>query len=137
MTKLWKSKIWIDSFVAFFVGYVMVYFVFSRGAIFMEKIAKQNCLFWDFSKYLKNADFVVQITPPRMHSQNFFQFLSRSIFRWLRRGILQFFCSRCLCGVISKTKLTVFRIFPKIIWENSLGEEKFSVKNLKTDNFVL
>ena len=45
---------------------------FSGCPIFMEKLAKQNCLFWDFSKNRKNATFVVQITPPRMHFRNFF-----------------------------------------------------------------
>ena len=61
--------------VAFSVGYVVVYFNFSVGAVFVEQLAKQNCL---FSKFL-----------------------------------------------------------PKIIRENFLGVDKFLVKNLKTDNFVL
>ena len=137
MTKLWKSKNWIDSFVAFSIGYVMVYFVFSGGAIFMEKFVKQICLFWDFSKIHKNTDFVLQITPPRMHCRNFFLFLSRSIFRWLRRGILQFFCSCCLYGAIYKTKLSVFRFFN----ENFSSPKEFSLiifgKIRKTVNFVL
>ena len=45
VAKVWKSKIWIDSFVAFSFCYVMVYFIFSGGDIFMEKFAIHNCLF--------------------------------------------------------------------------------------------
>ena len=61
--------------IAFFVGYVVVYFNFSVAAVFVAQLAKQN---WLFSEFL-----------------------------------------------------------PKIIRENSLGEDKFSVKDLKTDKFVL
>ena len=53
MTKFQKSKFWIDSFVAFSVGYVVVYSIFSVGAVFKEKFASQNCLNYDFSKMLK------------------------------------------------------------------------------------
>ena len=74
VTKFWKSNFWIDSFVAFSVGYVVEYSIFSVDAVFMEKFATQNRLFWHFSKNQKNADFVRQITTPRMHSQNFFCF---------------------------------------------------------------
>ena len=87
MTKFWKLKIWIDSFVAFSVGYVVKYIIFSVDAVFMEKFATQNRLFLDFSKNQKNVDFVRQITTPRMHPKNFWLFLSRSIFRWLHHGI--------------------------------------------------
>ena len=45
---------------------------FSGGAILIEKFGKQNCLFWDFSKNHKKVDFVLQITPLRMHFRNFF-----------------------------------------------------------------
>ena len=53
VTKFWKSKFWIDSFVAFLVGYIVVYPIFSVGAVFIEKFALQNCLFCEFSKILK------------------------------------------------------------------------------------
>ena len=53
VTKFQKSKFWIDSFVAFSVGYVVVYSIFSVGAVFKEKFASQNCLNYDFSKMLK------------------------------------------------------------------------------------
>ena len=53
VTKFQKSKFWIDSFVAFSVGYVVVYSIFSVGAVFMEKFAIQNCLFFEFSKMFK------------------------------------------------------------------------------------
>ena len=36
-----------------------------------------------------------------------------SIFRWLRRGILRFFCRRCFHGEIWKTIWPVFRIFQR------------------------
>ena len=111
MTKFWKLKIWIDSFVAFSVGYVVKYIIFSVDAFFMEKFATQNRLFLDFSKNLKNVDFVRQITTPRMHPKNFWLFLSRSIFRWLRHGIQYFFCRGCFWGAIRETKLSVFSIF--------------------------
>ena len=111
MTKFWKLKIWIDSFVAFSVGYVVKYIIFSVDAVFMEKFATQNRLFLDFSKNQKNVDFVRQITTPRMHPKNFWLFLSRSIFRWLHHGIQYFFCRGCLWGAIRETKLSDFRIF--------------------------
>ena len=37
------------------VLFIVVYFVFSVDAFFMEKIAKQNRLFWLFSKKSKQA----------------------------------------------------------------------------------
>ena len=37
--------------VVFFVGYIMVYSTFSVGAVFKEKFASQNCLFWQISTY--------------------------------------------------------------------------------------
>ena len=48
-----KSKFWIDSFVAFSVGYVVVYLIFSVGAVFKEKFASQNCL---KLRFFKNAE---------------------------------------------------------------------------------
>ena len=39
VTKSRKSKFWIDSFVAFSIGYVVVYSIFSVGAVFKEKFA--------------------------------------------------------------------------------------------------
>ena len=74
MTKVWKSRIWTDSFGALFIGYIIVYLIFSEGAIFMEIFAIQICLFWDFSKNPKNADIVRQITPFRKHPQFFYSF---------------------------------------------------------------
>ena len=71
VTKFWKSKIWDDSFKAFSVSFVLMYFIFSVDAVFMEKFATQNRLFLDFSKNQKNVDFVRQITTPRMHPKNF------------------------------------------------------------------
>ena len=35
------------------IGYVVVYSIFSVGAVFKEKFASQNCLNYDFSKMLK------------------------------------------------------------------------------------
>ena len=70
-----RTRVRVLYLIAFFVGYVVVYFNFSVAAVFVAQLAKQN---WLFSEFL-----------------------------------------------------------PKIIRENSLGKAKFSVKNLKTDNFVL
>ena len=53
VTKTRKSKFWIDNFVAFSISYVVVYSIFSVGAVFKEKFASQNCLNYDFSKMLK------------------------------------------------------------------------------------
>ena len=39
--------------VAFYVGYVVVYFVFSVGAICMENLRVQNCAFLHFFSELK------------------------------------------------------------------------------------
>ena len=38
--KVSKIKIWDDSFVGFSAGFVMVYYLFSVDAVFMEKSAK-------------------------------------------------------------------------------------------------
>ena len=51
------------------VLFVVVYFVFSVDAFFMEKIAKQNRLFWLFWKKPKKGDFVLQFSPWKMHRQ--------------------------------------------------------------------
>ena len=40
VTKFWKSKFWIDSFLAFFMGFVMAYFILFISDIFLEKFAK-------------------------------------------------------------------------------------------------
>ena len=45
----------------------MVYSVFSVGAIFMEKFAKQNDHFFTFEEKLKNTDFEGQISYPKIH----------------------------------------------------------------------
>ena len=71
VTKFQNSKIWDDSFKGFSVGFVMVYSVFSVGAIFMEKYAKQNDHFLTFWEKLKNTDFEGQISHPKMHFQFF------------------------------------------------------------------
>ena len=42
-------------YVAFSVGYVVVYFVFSVGAVFMEKFGKQYGLFSEFFKEIQNG----------------------------------------------------------------------------------
>ena len=67
VTKFQNSKIWDDSFKRFSVGFVMGYSVFSVGAIFMEKFAKQNDHFLTFWEKLKNIDFEGQISHPKMH----------------------------------------------------------------------
>ena len=72
MTKFQKSNIWDCSFVGFFVAVVVVYSVFSVGAVFMEIFALQNCLFFDFSKNLKKRRFVRQNLPPRNCQPNYF-----------------------------------------------------------------
>ena len=50
VTKVWKSKIWNDRFLAFSVPFIVVYSIFSLGGVFTEKFADQNHLFWKFSK---------------------------------------------------------------------------------------
>ena len=47
----------------FFVLFVVVYFVFSVDAFFMEKIAKQNRLFSAFFKKVKTGNFVSRFSP--------------------------------------------------------------------------
>ena len=53
----------------FSVLFVMVYFVFSVNKFFMEKIPKQNRLFWLFFKKVKTGDFVSRFYPWKMHRQ--------------------------------------------------------------------
>ena len=57
VTKVWKSKIWDDSFLAFSVGFVVVYSVFSVGAVITEIFADQNRQFCKFPKKTKNGRF--------------------------------------------------------------------------------
>ena len=45
----------------------MAYSVFSVGAIFMERFAKQNDHFFTFEEKLKNTDFEGQISYPKIH----------------------------------------------------------------------
>ena len=52
--KFQKSKIWDDSFVGISTGFLMVYFVFSVGSIFMAKFTEQNGLFLTL---LENMEF--------------------------------------------------------------------------------
>ena len=76
----------------------------------------QNRHFFDFLKFFKKAkndDFVWKITAPRMGLGVFSWCLLCSIFRWLRRGILCFFCRRCFHGEIWKTISPVFRVFQR------------------------
>ena len=47
----------------FFVFFVVVYFVFSVDAFFMEKIAKQNRLFSDFFKKAKTCLMEMALAP--------------------------------------------------------------------------
>ena len=57
VTKIQKSKIWDDSFLAFSVVFAVVNFVFSVGAVITEIFADQNCHFWKFPKKTKNGRF--------------------------------------------------------------------------------
>ena len=57
VTKVWKSKIWDDSFLAFSVGFVVVYSVFSLDAVFTEIFADQNRLICKFPKKTKKLAF--------------------------------------------------------------------------------
>ena len=47
----------------FSVLFVVVYFVFSVDAFFMEKIAKQNCLFFSFLKKAKTCLMEMTLAP--------------------------------------------------------------------------
>ena len=49
--KVWQSKIWDDSVIAFSVPFVVVYFVFSLCATFTEKFTNHNRLFWKLAKF--------------------------------------------------------------------------------------
>ena len=64
VTKVQKSKIWDDSFLAFSIAFVVVYFVFSVGAVFTEIFADQNRHFWKFPKKTKNGHFRAAIFGP-------------------------------------------------------------------------
>ena len=64
VTKFRKSKIWVDSFVAFSIGFLVVYSIFSGDTVFMVKSAKQNGHFSTFWKKLKKTKFEQQISPP-------------------------------------------------------------------------
>ena len=57
VTKVQKSKIWDDSFLAFSVAFVVVYSVFSVAAVFTEKFPDQNWYFCKFPKKTKKGPF--------------------------------------------------------------------------------
>ena len=65
VTKVKQSKIRNDSFLAFSVAFVVVYSVFSVGAVFTEIFADQNRHFWKFPKKRKMGLFVRQNSPLR------------------------------------------------------------------------
>ena len=70
--KILKIKILIESIIALSDGYVMVYLIFSGGALFMENFIIQNCLFWDFSKTSKLYRFCGANNAPYNAYQSFF-----------------------------------------------------------------
>ena len=60
--KIWPLGCGYDFFlgvylIAFSVGYVVAYSIFSVGAILVEKFAKQYCLFLEFSKKIEKCPF--------------------------------------------------------------------------------
>ena len=80
------------------------------------KFLVQNQGFFNFLNFFekgKNGDFVWGITPPRIGPGVFSWCLLHSIFCWLRRGILCFFCRCCFHGEIWETISPVFRIFQR------------------------
>ena len=91
----------------------MAYSIYSLDAIFMEKFAKQNCRFLEFSKNQKNGDFVQQNLALRLRLLYFSWCLTISIFCWLCRDIQLFFCRCHIYREICKTKLPFFGIFKK------------------------
>ena len=95
VTKVRKSKIWDDSFLAFSVAFVMVYSVFSVGAVFIEKFTDQNRHFWTFSKNSKKGVFVRQNSTLRNFVPQFF--ISPS--SWPVRAT---FCTPELCSGTQK-----------------------------------
>ena len=64
VTKVQKWKIWDDSFLAISVAFVVVYSVFSVGAVFMEKMADKNCQFCKHPKRSKNGRFCTAKSTP-------------------------------------------------------------------------
>ena len=110
--------------LAFSVGFVVAYSIFSVGAILVEKFAKQNCRILEFSKNQKNGEFVRQNLALRLRLWFFSWCLSISIFRWLCRGIQHFFCRCHICWEICKTMLPLFRVFKKN-WKMPILNGKF------------
>jgi len=63
VTKFRKLKIGDVHFIRFSMLFVVVYFVFSVDAFFMEKIAKQNHLFSAFFKKAKTCLMEMALAP--------------------------------------------------------------------------
>ena len=99
--------------LAFSVGNVVAYPIFSVVAVITEKFALQICCFLESSKNPKNVDFVRQKSALRLRLRFFSWCSSFSIFRWLCRGIPHFICRCHDHGEICITNLPIFGIFKK------------------------
>ena len=115
VTKVWKSKIWNDEFLGFSVAVVMVYSIFSVGAVFTTKFFDQNYQFWKISKKQKKHDFVWQNSPLRYFFCYFFFHPSFWHVQKVRLGPPNFDQGLGFHGDMTETKSAILRIFIKNI----------------------
>ena len=80
--KLWIEKSWDESFVVFFVCFVLLLSVFSVGSLLMVRYWQQNLLFYVFLKTQKHQIWATYFGP----LEAFLIFLSVSIILTSLRG---------------------------------------------------
>ena len=135
VTKFRKLKIWDGYLVRFSVLIVVVYSIFSVDAFFTEKNAKQNGLFWVFSKKRKSMKMFRKNLCDKVSKMKNLRLLSCSFFRADRRGVLRFFGRRIFHRENCETKSPVLSFFKNTkIYENVSQKSLWqSFENKKSD----
>ena len=131
MTKLWKSKIWINSFVAFSVDYVMVYIVFSGVLSLWRNLRNKNAYFEIFQKITITPTLWCKLHPLECISKISISFCPVAIFVGYVVAYFNFSVGAVIVEQLAKQNWLFSKFLPKIIRENLFGEDKFSVKNWK------
>ena len=111
VTKFQKSKIWVDSFDGFSVGFVMVYSIFSVNTFSWINLQNKITTFNFFGRILifwNKGNFLVKNLCDKVSKIKNLSWQFCWMFRRLPRGVLQFFCRRCFHGEICETKWPLF-----------------------------
>ena len=115
----------------------MVYFVFSGGAIFMVNLWKKNAYFEIFQKITITLTLWCKLHPQECIFEISISFYLVAISVGYVVAYFNFSVGAVFVEQLAKQNWLFSEFLLKIIRENFLGEDKFPVQNLKTDNFVL